>query len=79
VARGWESKSVEEQQSQLAVPTKHGPSLTPEELARQHRIEGLMLSRKRVLQQLEGALNPRHRALLQAALTELDGQLAQLG
>jgi len=79
VAHGWESKSVEEQQSQAATPTEHRRSLTPGEQARQRRIEGLMLSRKRVLQELEAALNPRHRAVLQAALTELDAQLARLG
>lgn len=70
---------MEEQQSQAAMPTEHRRSLTPEERERQHRIEGLTLSRKRVLQQLATAQNPRHRALLQAELAELDGQLAQLG
>ena len=78
MARGWESKSVEEQQSQANTPTKRGPALTPEQQARQRRIDGLTLSRKRVLQQLVTVQNPSHRKLLQAELSELDAQLAQL-
>jgi hypothetical protein len=79
MARGWESKSVEEQQSQARTPSTHGPRLTPEQKARQRQIESLGLSRKRVLQQLATIHNPRHRALLQAELASLDSQLAQLG
>jgi hypothetical protein len=37
-----------------------------------------MLSRQRVLQQLEAAQNPRHRDILQSALADLDAQLAHL-
>jgi hypothetical protein len=79
MARGWESKSVEEQQSQAQSPAKHGPALTPEQQARQRGIEGLTLSRNRVLQQLATVQNPRHRSLLQAELAALDAQLAQMG
>ena len=79
VARGWESKSVEEQQAQAAFtvnPTR--PPLTPAEIANVRRKQGLTLSRQHVLQQLEAAKNPRHREVLQNALAELDRQLAQL-
>jgi len=79
MARGWESKSVEEQQSQASTPTHRGPSLTPAQRARQRQVEGLTLSRKRVLQQLATVQNSRHLDLLQAELASLDAQLARLG
>ena len=78
VARGWESKSVEEQQAQAATPATPKPSLTPAQIASQHQRQGLMLSRQRVLQQLEAAQNARHREILQRALADLDAQLARL-
>jgi hypothetical protein len=77
VARGWESKSVEEQQSQPIAPLTPKPLLSSAQLDRQRQVQGLMLSRQRVLQQLTAALNPRHREILQRALTDLDAQLAQ--
>jgi hypothetical protein len=80
VARGWESKSVEEQQAQaVSTPSPVGSPLTPDQIASQRRRQGLMLSRQHVLQQLEAAQSPRHRELLQRALADLDAQLAQLG
>lgn len=78
VARGWESKSVEEQQSQaISTPRPAKPALTPAQIVGQRRRHGLMLSRQHVLQQLEAAQNPRHREILQSALAELDAQLGQ--
>lgn len=80
VARGWESKSVEEQQAEAAsAPAKPHTALTPAQLAVQRKKQGLLLSRKHVLQQLETAQNPNHRKMLQSALADLDAQLARLG
>ena len=79
VARGWESKSVEEQQAQaVSAPGPVRPPLTPAQIASQRRRQGLVLSRQHVLQQLQAAQNPRHREILQSALADLDAQLAQL-
>jgi hypothetical protein len=79
MARGWESKSVEEQQAQAAsTPAKLNPPLSAAERDRERRREQLALSRKHVLEQLNSAQNPRHREMLQAALADLDAQLAQL-
>jgi hypothetical protein len=79
VARGWESKSVEEQQSQaVSSPGSATPPLTPAQIASQRQRQGLLLSRQHVLQQLEAAQNPRHRQILLDALTALDKQLDQL-
>jgi hypothetical protein len=80
MARGWESKSVEEQQAEAASPSKPARAkLTPAQLAIQRKKQGLMLSRQRVLDQLKAAQNPNHRSMLESALADLDSQLAQLG
>jgi len=80
MARGWESKSVEEQQAEAAsrLP-KRRPPQTPEQLAEERRRQGLILARQRVLQQLEVAHNAQHREMLRQALADLDAQLSQLG
>jgi len=79
VARGWESKSVEEQQAQAVSPSGPAPPpLTPAQIASQRQRTGLLLSRQHVLQQLEAAQNPRHRQILQSALADLDAQLTRL-
>ena len=79
MARGWESKSVEEQQAQAASTVqKARPPLTPEQLAQQRKQEGLMLARRNVLQQLEVARSPQHREMLRRALSDLDAQLSEL-
>lgn len=79
MARGWESKSVEEQQAdRLATPSSLEPPLTPEEITRQRRRQGLILSRHHVLQQLATAKSTRHREILHSALVDLDAKLARL-
>lgn len=77
MARGWESKSVEQQQAEMAEPRKAAPSpLSPQQQERERKREGLVLSRKRLMQQLQSANHPRHRHMLQQALAELDRQLS---
>jgi hypothetical protein len=77
MARGWESKSVEQQQEErLEQSTSLGAVISPEQRERNRKREGLNLSRKRLTRQLETASNPRHRQMLQAALADLDHQLA---
>lgn len=75
MARGWESKSVEQQQDEAASKKEHGELLTPEQIRERQRREGLELSRHRILQQLQVACNPRHRQMLEAALAELEKKL----
>jgi len=77
MARGWESKSVEQQQEdRLEQPKEPRPAVSPEQQERNRKREGLALSRKRLMQQLETASNPRHRQMLEEALVDLDRQLA---
>ena len=76
MARGWESKSVEQQQEEATSSTQQrGKPLTPEQIVEQQKRQGLELSRHRILQQLEVASNQQHRAMLEAALADLDAQL----
>jgi hypothetical protein len=78
MARGWESKSVEAQIEELgaAEPVKARAAVTPEQLEKQRRKTDLMLSRSRVVQQLEQSTNERYSDLLRQALAELDKQIA---
>jgi hypothetical protein len=79
MARGWESKSVEAQQADAANQQKISkPQMTSEQAARVRRLEGVRLSRKHILQQLEATHNQRHREMLTSALTELDKQIRSL-
>lgn len=79
MARGWESKSVESQveAAQADRPGQSGPPLDAEQAARLRRSQGLELSRRRVLQELESSDDPRHHQLLQQALAHLEAQLAR--
>jgi len=80
MARGWESKGVEEQQAEAGATSDFPRErFTPEQVAKQKQQQGLLLSRKRVLQQLQAAQNPFHRKMLEAALGDLEAQLARLG
>lgn len=80
MARGWESKSVEQQQEQAtsAAPEKR-VQLTPEQIAAEQKRRGWQMSRQRVLQQLEVASNPRHRELLEKTLADLERKLGTAG
>ena len=80
MARGWESKSVEDQMdaAEKARAAAAKPKLTPEEKERQAVREGLLLSRARTLNALQGACDARYRALLETTLAHVDEQLKQL-
>ncbi|HYN16080.1 MAG TPA: hypothetical protein VES66_09885 [Terriglobales bacterium] len=77
MARGWESKSVEAQIESAETSdqeSSHPDNPDPERIRRH---QALLLSRSRVLQQLEASQNPRHREMLNQALADLEAQLAQ--
>ena len=77
MARGWESKSVEQQQEEMAEQRKSsGAPISPSEQKRNRKKEGRLLSRGRLQRQLETATNPRHRTMLEQSIAELDKQLA---
>jgi hypothetical protein len=82
MARGWESKSVEDQQAE-AEARKHaaGRSQAPKtdaDRAREARRLSLSVARSRVLQDLQAACHPNHRATLEQSLAFLDREIAAL-
>ena len=81
MARGWESKAVEDQieSARAAVATVKKPAEKSEhELTRIRARQGLELMRSRVKQQIERTQNDRYREMLQKELTALDQQLSEL-
>jgi hypothetical protein len=80
MARGWESKSVEAQQEEASEKSNRSgkPKMSAEEAAAFREKENLRLARQRVLQQLEANSNPRHRKVLEDALSALDEKLGRL-
>ena len=78
MARGWESKSVEEQQAAASTQVESKQRLTPQQAAQKQERDAVLLSRKRVLQQLESVQNARHRQMLESALADLNSRLERL-
>ena len=80
MARGWESKSVEDQiqerETESSEPSKRKP--TPEELQRRNKREGILMARTRTLNSLQTACGARYRGHLENVLADLDAQLAEL-
>jgi hypothetical protein len=81
MARGWESKSVESQieSAESRRAAAHRGAVQPEEVERLKKREGLLLSRTRVVHDIENAINPRYREMLLAALKHLDDKLSEIG
>jgi hypothetical protein len=79
MARGWESKSVEEQQA-AANPGASGSMTDPakrlEKANREREKQDLDLQRERILS--ERTSSPVRRAALEAALAEIESRLARL-
>jgi len=73
MSKGWESKSVEEQQVERAAPVELKSKIDgPKARARQ----ALELQREQILS--ARTANPHRRAALEAALKQVEGQLAAL-
>lgn len=79
MARGWESKAVEDQMAEaearkLAAAT---PKLSATEIARREKIAALQLSRSHLLEQLSRVRSEAHKQMLERALADIEAQLAQ--
>jgi hypothetical protein len=73
MSRGWESKSVEEQQAERAAPVEAKSKIDgPKARARQ----ALELQREQILS--ARTANPYRRAALEAALADIEAKLAAL-
>ena len=77
MARGWESKSVESQQSEPGVDEGRR-RLSADERERASKRESLELSRSRITRELGAARTETHRAALQNALQYLDDELRKV-
>jgi len=79
MSKGWESKSVEEQQAEAAAPKAQHPDLVARaaEAERKRRIQALEMSRERVLS--ERTSSPHRRSALELALASIEYELEQLG
>jgi hypothetical protein len=77
VARGFESKSVADQQESASAqpPTREDPNPDPAQLTRKRRLE---LSRADVVRRLALARVDAHRQMLERALRALDDEIASL-
>jgi hypothetical protein len=76
MARGWESKSVEDQiAASRDEGEKAGPDLTEAERTRRQRAAALQVARSRILQQLQGACDRRYRAQLEQSLAAVEAEL----
>ena len=80
MARGWESKSVEDQiaasEDRKAAAAKR--VRTAGEVDRESRRQGLLLSRTKIARDIENARDERHRASLRQALDYIDAQIEAL-
>ncbi len=79
MARGWESKAVEEQMqdAQESREKGHKDKLSPKEAEDLRRKEVLILAAARVRSQLESATDDRYRKQLRGALASLETQIAE--
>jgi hypothetical protein len=79
MARGWESKSVEDQisdaEAEKALRSK--PFLSPAEREQETRKQSLLLSRSQILSRIKQARNARYRAQLEAALEHVETRLRE--
>jgi hypothetical protein len=80
MARGWESKAVEAdiETAESAGKDDGREHLSPARIEVMRRREGLLLSRSRVLQDLETARNERYRKMCREMLAHLEAELAKL-
>ena len=81
MARGFESKSVESNRQDLEEARQSrasGARPDVHEIERRQKREGLELSRRRIVNEMDSTTNDRHRESLRAALAHLESELAKL-
>jgi hypothetical protein len=81
VARGWESKSVEEQINNRQAESETSGNSEPSrlEIEKKSKRESMRLARARTTTALQSTQDKRYRALLERTLEHLDSELAKLG
>jgi hypothetical protein len=79
MARGWESKAVEDQQESAHQESVQAAKSRKGEQKHSRERELLQLARTSIVQKLETAENPRYKEQLNRALADLDKQINALG
>ena len=78
MARGWESKSVEEQMENARQKKKDAAAAhTPKPVHHSRQHENLVLARARLVKDLETTDNPRYTQCLEASLADIDKRIAE--
>jgi len=80
MARGWESKGVEDQigEAEAKKEARHKRTLTPDEIEHQQRKESLLQERSRIIREMERAYMRRHLVMLERGLAYIDAEIAKL-
>jgi len=81
MARGWESKSIEDQigDAEAAKEDQAKQTLSQQGRALENQRQNLELSRTQIMGRLKAATNAQYRTQLEQALKHLDAQLLELG
>ena len=77
MARGWESKSVADQIEDAELREPKGERASAEDRERKQRLDSLLLSKSRLLQQLERAKHPAHRGVLLNGLKAIEKEIEE--
>jgi len=81
MSKGWESKSVEEQQAEAATAKPATPEIDRDAARiaaeRKRRVQALEMQREHVLSQRTSS--PHRRSALELALADIERELQQLG
>jgi len=80
MARGWESKAVEDQigEAQARKEARLKQTLTDSEIELQRQKEALLRERARIEREMERAYMRRHLVILERGLAHIDAELAKL-
>jgi hypothetical protein len=80
MARGWESKSVEDQigDAEAAKEDRAKLHLSAQERVKETQRQSLLMSQTQIIGRLKRATNPRYRTQLEAALQDLEKKLLEL-
>jgi hypothetical protein len=80
MARGWESKAVEDQigDAQEKREARLKQSLSDSEIEYQRQKEALLRERARIEREMERAYMRRHLVILERSLAHIDAELAKL-
>ena len=80
MARGWDSKSIEDQQAAAEQERSRQKKPPISAAAREQRVklDALRLSRVKVVRDLESASNRQYRRMLEQALAHIDGEIAEI-